>query len=177
MTGGAWITALHRALVRHRRSERGIVTAEFLIGIVIVFTMFMVTIELSFLMARSTLLHQSLEVTMREVRLGLIINPTVQSLEGAICDRMSTIPDCASSLVLEFTQVDQTTFEMPAPQEPCTRRSAEIIANRGGELYFTGEENELMVVRACMVVDTITPFVDDAFELFARTAFVNEPRE
>ena len=32
-----------------------------------------------------------------------------------------------------------------------------------------------MVVRACVVADTITPVFSDAFTLFARSAFVNEP--
>ena len=38
------------------------------------------------------LLAQALDVTMREVRLGNIVNPTVISLEDTVCSRMPTIP-------------------------------------------------------------------------------------
>lgn len=168
---------LRRALHRFFRDDRASASVELIFALPVVFAMFVVILELCFLMARSTLLQQALEVTMREVRLGAIVNPTVSSLEEQVCDRMSTIPDCESSMVLEFTRINLTTFAMPGQQAPCTRRTQEIRAARAGELYDTGLENELIVVRACIVVDTITPLMDDAFELFARTAFVNEPLE
>lgn len=174
MTGGMRFRNLSFGLHRFFRSKRAAVTAEFVIGFPILFLMFLVTIELTFLMARSTLLQQALEVTMRDVRLGNIVNPTVLELEEEVCSKFS-IPDCDSSMVLEFTQIDRTTFVMPEPQAPCTRRSPEIMQARASEVYFTGTENELMVVRACLVVDTLTPMLGDVFEIFARTAFVNEP--
>lgn len=40
---------------------------------------------------------------------------------------------------------------------------------------MTGAPNELMVVRACVLVDTITPYLGSFFDLTARSAFVNEP--
>jgi hypothetical protein len=161
---------------RFFRSDRAAVTAEFVIGFPVLFLMFLVTIELTFLMVRSTLLQQALEVTMRDVRLGNIVNPTVIELEEEVCSKIS-VPDCDSSMVLEFTRIDQATFAMPASQAPCTRRSPEIMQARASEVYFTGAQNELMVVRACLVVDTVTPMMGDAFEIFARTAFVNEPQD
>jgi hypothetical protein len=76
-----------------------------------------------------------------------------------------------------FTGLNRTTFDMPGPSEPCTRRSVEFMQQRAAEIYDTGEADSLMVVRACVVVDTITPFLSDVFRLSARSAFVNEPRE
>ena len=166
-----------RRLRRFMRTERASATIEFVVAFPVVFLMFLVVLELAFLMARSTLLQQALDVTMREVRLGVVVNPTVSSLEQRVCSRMTTSADCERSLVLEFTTVDQATFAMPGPRAPCTRRSAAIMADRADETYNTGAENELMVVRACMVANTITPVLDDAFQLFARSAFVNEPRD
>lgn len=168
---------LRRRLCRFVRDRRAAASVEFLFAFPIVFTMFIIILELCFLMARNTLLQQALDVTMREVRLGVIANPSVTALEAQVCDRMLMVDDCAASMVLEFTRVNTTTFTMPGPQAPCTRRSEEIRAARAGEIYDTGAENDLMVVRACLVVDTITPIWDDAFQLFARTAFVNEPED
>lgn len=166
-----------RRLRRFFRADNGAVTAEFVILFPVVFLLLLVTLEMIFLMARATLLQQALEVTMRDVRLGNITDPNVADLEETICERMAAVEDCRTSMVLEFTQVNRTTFEMPGPQEPCTRRSVDIMAARANDIYDTGAANELMVVRACMVVDSITPLWEDSFELFSRTAFVNEPGE
>lgn len=168
---------LRRRLYRFVRDRRAAASVEFVFAFPVLFVMFVVILELCFLMARNTLLQQALEVTMRQVRLGTIVNPSVTELERQLCERMITVSDCQSSMVLEFTRVNTTTFAMPGPQAPCARRSEETLAARAGETYDTGAENELMVVRACLVVDTITPVMEDAFELFARTAFVNEPRD
>lgn len=168
---------MRRRLRHFLRADKGAATAEFVILFPVVFMLLLVMLELAFLMARATLLQQALEVTMRDVRLGNIVNPTVSTLEDEVCEKMTTVNDCASSMVLEFTQINRATFAMPAPQAPCVRRSVDIMAARAGDIYDTGEVDELMVVRACMVVDPITPVLDDIFELFARTAFVNEPRE
>lgn len=167
---------MRRALHRFLRRQQAAVTAEFVFAFPVVFLMLLVTLELLFLMARATLLHQALDVTMREVRLGNIVNPGVLTLESEVCDRMSIIPDCRSSMVLEFTRINQATFAMPGQQAPCVRRDAAFLAARAGETYDTGQQNDLMVVRACMVVDTITPMMGDIFQLFARTAFVVEPQ-
>ena len=168
---------LRRRLSRFLRAERAAASIEFLFAFPVVFAMFIILLELCFLMARSTLLQQALDVTMREVRLGTLTDPTVLDLERQLCERMITVSDCQKSMVLEFTRVNTGTFAMPGQQAPCTRRNEEIMAARAADTYDTGAENELMVVRACLVVDTITPLLDDAFELFARTAFVNEPRD
>lgn len=164
--------------IRHfLRDERAAITAEFVLAFPVVFLFLVVTLELTFLMARSTLLQQALDVTMREVRLGNIVNPGVLELEDMVCDRISVIPACQSSMTLEFTRVDQATFQMPGQQAPCVRRDDEALAARAGDIYDTGVQNDLMVVRACMVIDAITPFFGSEFELFARTAFVNEPTD
>lgn len=168
---------MRQRLASFLRAERAAASVEFVIAFPVVFLMFLGTLELTFLMARNTLLQQALDVTMRDVRLGNIVNPTVISLEDTVCSRMQTIPDCRSSLELEFTEVNLATFAMPGQDVPCVRRSADEMAARANDTYDTGEQNALMVVRACMVVDTLTPVMDDAFELFARTAIVIEPTE
>ncbi len=168
---------MRQRLSRFFRAEHATASIEFVIAFPVVFLMFLVTLELTFLMARNTLLQQALDVTMRDVRLGTIVDPTRISLEDRVCDRMPTISDCRDSLALEFTEVNQQTFAMPGQRAPCARRSIEDMTARANDTYETGEQNALIVVRACMVVDTITPVMTDAFDLFARTALVIEPTE
>ena len=163
------------SLRRFLRSEDGLVTAAYVVGFPVVFIFFMVILEMCFLMMRSTMLQHALDVTLREVRLGTMVNPTTTTLEQAICDRMSTFSDCTFSLTLEFTRIDTATFLLPGPMDPCVARSTTINSARASQVYVTGAPNELMAVRACVLVDTITPYLSDVFEVTARAAFVNEP--
>ncbi|MEN9411491.1 MAG: hypothetical protein RL216_3465 [Pseudomonadota bacterium] len=168
------MTMLRRLRV-FSRSTKGAVTVEFVISFTLVFTMLMVIFELFFLMLRSTMLQRALDLTVREIRLGEYVNPTVGDMETVICNRMIALPDCDTSLTLEFTVIDKATFAMPGQVAPCVLRQPDVNGGRIAQPYNTGLENDLMVVRACVVADTITPVFSDAFTLFARSAFVNEP--
>lgn len=169
---------MRRLSLRHfLRRQTGAVAAAYVIGFPIVFLLFMVILELGFLMMRSTMLQHGLEVTLRDVRLGNMVNPTTATLEQAICDRMSVFPDCATSLTLEFTEIDPSTFDLPAPMAPCVERTVAMMQARASQVYLTGAPNELMAVRACVLADTITPYLADFFQINARAAFVNEPGE
>lgn len=163
------------SLRRFRQSQEGAVTAEFVIGFPIVFIMVLLLLELCFMMVRSTMLQHGLDTVLREVRLGEIVNPQATDLERMICDRIGIVPDCTTSLVLEFTQVDLATFAMPGTQAPCERRSEAMTQARAGQAYATGEQNQLVVVRACIVMDSITPYLTEVFQMTARSAFVVEP--
>lgn len=167
-----------RRLRLFSRSTDGAVMVEFVLGFVVVFTMFLIILELFFLMLRSTMLQRALDQTVREIRLGEYVNPTVGQMEQVVCDRMIALPDCRTSLTLEFTVIDEATFAMPGQVTPCAMRGDEQFnGGRTAQPYYTGLENELMVVRACVVAGTITPVFSEAFKLFARSAFVNEPDE
>ena len=166
-----------RRLRHFGRSERAAVTAEFVIAFPLVFTMLLIMLELTFLMVRSTMLQHGLDLVLREVRLGNMVNPNAAILEEAICDKMTIFSDCEKSLTLEFATVDLTTFAMPGQQTGCAPRSHDEALARAGMIYQTGTANQLVVVRACVMTGTITPVLTDSFRLFARSAFVNEPRE
>lgn len=165
------------SLRRFLRAETGAVTAAYVVGFPVIFLLFMAILEMCFLMMRSTMLQRGLDMTLREVRLGNMVNPTMAALEQAICDRMSVFPDCTTSLTLEFTRIDTASFALPGPMDPCVARPATLMQARASEVYLTGAPNELMAVRACVLVDTVTPYLSDFFELTARAAFVNEPGE
>ena len=156
---------------------------EFVIGFPLFFTFFVGSLELTYLMVRTTMFERSLDLVVRDLRLGSIgtaPNIDVLLLEDHFCSRTTFFTDCADSIALEVTKIDQTTWTMPGLRTPCGRRGYAsddaIRAGREGDKVDVGVENDLMMIRACMVVNTITPFdslVD--YNLFAASFFVNEP--
>lgn len=162
---------------RFLRDESAIAAYEFALIFPVIFTFFLLAFELCFMMVRVAIFERSLDQMVRDLRLGFIRNPDVEFLTQRFCSRSTLFPDCMASLVLELTQVDQTTFAMPDTDLACVRRSPEEIeAGQAGQTFNTGEENDMMVIRACMVIDTVTP-IDGGFDyrLTAASAFVNEP--
>ncbi|MEY4982396.1 MAG: hypothetical protein RIR62_662 [Pseudomonadota bacterium] len=167
-----------RLFRRFLREEKAAVVAEFVIAFPIMFSFFLVTIETTFAMVRATMFERSLDLIVRDLRLGIVGRPSVNALflEERLCSRTSIFPDCEESVTIELTQINTATWDMPAPGTPCRRRSIEVDGDRQDLEYNTGGENRLILVRACMTIDTITP-LDGGFDynLWASGAFVNEP--
>lgn len=169
---------LRRQLRRFLRNESAVVAAEWAIAFPLYFGLFLWSMEVAYMMTRTSMLDRSLDMVVRDLRLGRLgtANPSVQFLEERVCSRTTLFPDCMESLTLEFTNVNLTTFAMPNTDLPCVLRTPEIKAGRGGQTYNVGAANDLMVVRACMLVDTIIPFDGPIiYRLNANSAFVNEP--
>lgn len=169
---------LRRRLRHFLRNESAVVAAEWAIAFPVYFGLFLWSMEVTYMMTRTAMLDRSLDIVIRDLRLGRLGTqyPTVQFLEDRVCSRTTLFPDCTESLTLEFTRVNLATFAMPNMDLPCVMRTPEIKAGRVGQTYDVGMANELMVVRACMIVDTIMPFDGPIlYRLNAASAFVNEP--
>lgn len=168
-----------RMLRRFLGEERASVIAEFAIAFPLFFTFFVGSLELTYMLVRTTMFERSLDLVVRDLRLGSFgTRPDIDVLflEDHFCSRTTLFPDCEDSITLELTQVDQTTWALPGPRTPCARRDPDLRAGREGETVDVGNENELVLIRACMVVESITPF--DAlidYNLIAASFFVNEP--
>lgn len=168
---------LPRPIRRFLRDEGGITAYEFALVFPVVFSFFLLAFELCFMMVRVSVFERALDQVVRDLRLGLIRNPEVEFLEQRLCSRTSLFPDCMDSLEIELTQVNQTTFALPDATLECVRTpEIQIDAGQPAPTFNTGEENDMMVIRACMVIDTVTP-IDGGFDyrLIAASAFVNEP--
>jgi hypothetical protein len=169
---------LRRHLRRFLRNESAVVAAEWAIAFPVYFALFLWTMEVAYMMTRTSMLDRSLDMVIRDLRLGRLgtETPTVRFMEERVCSQTTLFPDCLESLTLEFTTVNQTTFAMPNTDLPCVLRTPEIHAGRETQTYNVGTSNDLMVVRACMLVDTIMPFDGPInYRLNAYSAFVNEP--
>lgn len=178
LTGG-----LARRLARRGRDEDGGATFEFVLLFPLMISMLMMSAEAGLLLTRQAMMERGLDVAMRELRLGTWDNPDQDTLRQAICDNATSIPDCENVMLIELQPIDPDTWALPAEPTTCVDRDDNmqpvVTLNSGGS-------NEIMLVRACMVVDPIFPTsnwglrlqLDSSGGYQMRTAslFVNEPR-
>jgi TadE-like protein len=165
-----------------RRDEAGTATVEFVILFPVFMAMLISSFEVGLFMTRQVLLERGVDLAVRDLRLGLMVNPTPASLKTAVCDYASPLSDCDTAISIELRPISKTTWAMPSVIVQCIDRNEEI----NPDLTFdTGTENELMLVRACLVIDPIfatsaiaAMLPKDAsggYQLYSSSIFVNEP--
>lgn len=164
------------------RREDGTATMEFVLVLPMIMAIFMASFESGLLMTRSILLEQAVDMTMRELRLGHYPAVTNKRLKNEICSRTIIFPDCENNIKIEMQRVNTTNWNFPVTPETCINRREQ------GEPVLTlnaGQQNDLMVLRVCVVMDAMFPATgiamklpldsDGGYGLVARTAFVTEP--
>jgi hypothetical protein len=168
---------------RRLRDENGSVTVEFMILFPVVFGLFLATFELGMLLTRQVMLERGLDLATRKVRLGLVEEVTHDALKELICSEGTMIPDCVHQLRLEMLPVDPRGSDMLGANIDCVDRSNPAKEVRE---FRPGISNELMILRACALVDPYFPTnvlgfpsiptnAGQAFGIIATTAFVIEP--
>lgn len=174
---------------RFRRNEHGSATIEFVILFPVMMMIFLSSFEMSIWMLRQVWMDRAMDLTVRDLRLGawpnLNTHPDARGIvKRALCDRMGTLMgSCESQLMLELVPVPKDTWVLPDPGAQCIDRGdpSKPIAT-----FRDGPENEIMLVRACVIVD---PFFTgtswglqleknpgDGFAMVSTSAYVNEPR-
>ena len=171
-----------KRLSRALRREEGTSTIEFVLCIPAFMTIFMMSMESGMFMVKSVLLDRAVDLTIRELRLGHYVNPTSDLLKQEICDRSVILSECETSIMLELVPISQTTWAMPATRVTCIDRDAAI---QPLVTMDVGSNNEIMLVRACVLVKAIFPSTGLGEKLMygpggeigmiSVSAFVNEP--
>ena len=171
-----------KRLGRALRREEGTSTVEFVLCIPAFMTIFMMSFESGMFMTKSVLLDRAVDLTIRDLRLGHMVNPTSAALKTAICDRTVILSECESSIMLELVPINQTTWAMPPSEVTCIDRDAAIQPLVAMDV---GSNNEIMLVRVCVLVDALFPTTGLGEKLvlgphgeigmIAVSAFVNEP--
>lgn len=168
------------------RKETGTASVEFVLMFPVVFALFLVSFESGFMALRATMLDRALDLTVRDLRLGNLKAATVDDLRQSLCKRTDIFRDCANSVTIELTRIDPAFANLPSAQTRCRRREAAIVAGTPAQSIDAGQDNELMVVRACVAVEALFPTAfmgvktvrtekDGTYALVAISAFVNEP--
>jgi hypothetical protein len=182
--------------------EDGNSTIEFVIVLPILFSIFMMSFESGLLMMRSVLLERATDMAMRELRTGNMDIPTGSTpaqvlaiLKEEVCSRTVIINDCATSISIFLEPISQVTWTFPARGAECVDRAPAGDIDPSTEPDI-GTQNELMLVRVCVLQKAIFPTLglgDDRqfvglgeglvrhdpaygeYGLVATSTFVNEP--
>lgn len=176
--------SLWRRMTRWARRQDGTATVEFVVVVPILLILFMSSVEAGFMQLRYVMLERGVDMTVRELRLGQIHQPTQDKLRKEICRLAMVIPDCVNSLLVELRPVDTGTWGGMSETSTCINRD-EPIAPQQPPNFNPGVGDQLMLIRACAVFDPIYPTVGlglqlakdpgGTYHLVASSAFVNEP--
>jgi Flp pilus assembly protein TadG len=179
------MTRLRTHIRRFARAEDATATMEFVITFPVIMILFIGVFETSMIMTRQVMLERTLDQAVRILRLANGLTVTSQDIRTAICDNTGMLPNCETLLTIDLRRIDRSTYAVPNDDELCIER-ADLSATPANQ-FTVGADNELMLVRACMIVDRIFPFSgyglnltrDDSggLHMTAASVFVNEPDE
>ncbi len=170
-------------LLRFRTDQSGSATIEFVIVFPAVLTVMLSGIELGFVTLQQAMLERAMDITVRDIRLGTGTAPQHDEIRDSICARAGFIASCKSTLRLEMVRVDPRAWGGISDEPDCINRAEEVAPVRS---FVNGAENDLMILRACAMIDPVFPTTglgralargpDGQFALIAISAFVQEPR-
>lgn len=157
---------------------------EFALVAPMLFALIFSTIEAGWTMVQTIMLDRALDITVRSLRIGTLPNPTQASVRTAVCGHAMVLANCNQTLALEFIVIPPmaTASSYPSDSARCVDRGSAI----NPVLRFDpGARTQTVFVRACFVVDPLTPGLGlgltlpkdstGAYRIIAKSAFVNEP--
>lgn len=170
-------------LRRFRRSEDGsALVIEFMIFVPVLFGAFLMAVELGIYTMRQMYLDRGLDMAVRYVRLNTNTNYTHDDIKQMICGNAGWLENCDTTLRLEMVTVDPRQFAQFDQTADCVDTSEPVQPVRG---FALGQENQLMMLRACVKFDPVYPTsgLGKALEkdgsgqarMVSSAAFVQEP--
>lgn len=179
------MTALHRFL----KDETGEATIEFLFIFPILFTLFTASFESSMFMSKYVMFDRAVDLTVRQLRLGTLNNPTHQLLKKTICKSgmmIESVSECMASMKIWMQPINTGNFDMLAPPKSCVDKAQPINTDDPPANEFAyGTDNDIMLMRICLKGDPMFPTTaisvkmpveaDGSYVMLVTTTFVNEP--
>lgn len=169
---------------KFRRSENGTASIEFVILFPLFIAMLLMSIESGLYMVRQVMLDRSLDLAVRELRLGTETPPTFEEFKTSICNKAFLIPECENTIQVELRPVPFTTWQGIDGPAKCRDVTQDIDPYDQTE-FLNGSGNELMMVQVCGVYKPIFPTTalglglqympNDMYAIVTKSAFVNEP--
>lgn len=169
---------------RFRTSEEATASMEFVIVFPIILILFIAVFETAMILTRQVMLERALDSTVRVLRISSNLATTHDEIAQTVCGSALVIPNCNEILILDLRVIDQDSYILPNEESLCVDRDGWV---RPANTFNTGrtQQNELMLIRACAVVDRILPISgfglnltrDDTggVHMTSATIFVNEP--
>ncbi len=187
---GQGIIALARAASwfsrRFWRRESGTASVEF----VIVFPAFIAFLasasESGLLLSRYVMFERGVDVAVRAIRLSSGAPVDRDAIRDVICAQSMVFPDCQNNLLLEMTRIydaDNEVWTYPTTNTTCVDRTETV---QPVTAFVSGQPNEIMLLRACMVVDlmfrdmwlggALQKDASGGYQIVTASAFAVEPR-
>jgi len=171
--------------------DSGNATIEFCFVIPIAMTIFMASVEASLYMARHAMLERSVDIVVRDIRLGHYDTLTHAQLKTEICAGgmlAKSVQSCVDSMKIWMQPINTANFAMVAPPRFCVDTSKPInpLLEPTGTEFAYGSDNEIMLMRICLKEKPMFPTSvigagmivgepDGSYALVTTTVFVNEP--
>ncbi len=179
------IQPIKKFLRRFRRSEDGsAIVIEFVIFVPLLFASFLMAVEMGVYTMRQMYLDRGLDIAVRYVRLHTTVNHSHDNIKQMICDNAGWLENCDSTLRLEMVAINPRNFAQFDQTADCVDTSEDPEPVRG---FTPGQQNELMMLRACVKFDPIYPTSGLGYEfvkngdgagqakMISTAAFVQEP--
>jgi hypothetical protein len=166
---------------RFRRNTAGAAAVEFALVVPLLLSIIFSTMEAGWIMVQSIMLDRALDMTVRELRIGSFANPTQASMRQRVCERAMVLADCEQALALELIPITSSA-SYPTDAARCVERNTPI---QPVLRFGAGLRAQTVFVRACFVVDPLTPMLGLALALpkdasggiriISKSGFINEP--
>ncbi|MGV6888306.1 TadE/TadG family type IV pilus assembly protein [Rhodophyticola sp. SM2404] len=174
--------ALHHTIRQFWRDETATASLEFVIVFPIVMILFTAVFETAMILTRQVMLERALDTTVRVMRVTPGLTATHDQIANVICQQTVVINDCDQLLTLDLRPIVGPNYFLPDQDSLCVDRDGWV---RPANTFDVGQVNQLMLIRACVVVDRILPFSgfglnltrDDTggLHMISASIFVNEP--
>lgn len=168
-------------LSEFRDETSGAATVEFILILPMLAWLIFSTFELGWLTTKQMMLTRAVNLTIRDLRLGKIDDPTHAKLKTLVCDRLLIVKDCSSSIHIELLELHLSSG-VPSAAPACVDRTGEV---EPAETFATGEAGDLMLVRVCVIVDPLLPGIgigaqltldpSGGYSIVTYSAFKREP--
>jgi hypothetical protein len=184
---------LYRSFRSLLAREDGTATIEFALTFPVLIIIFCASFESSIFMVRSVSLERSVDLVVRDLRLGKlgIIEPP--ALKKLICERSSVLGDiakCVTAMAVELRPVSTTNFAVPSTPASCVDRNALInpTVESTPPTFILGGDNEIMLMRVCLKANPMfpttvfgvrmnNPTADGGYSIVTASTFVVEPKK
>jgi Flp pilus assembly protein TadG len=177
-----WARVSAKNVKQLRRRDQGSSTVEFILWFPIFILLFLTSFELSFFGMRMVLLERAVDLSVRDLRLGIIRPANHTQFKEEICNNAMLFSDCVNAIALDLQVIDTADWQLPWGRVDCVDRENDITPHTS---LARGQAYEMMLVRPCIVVDPFfasTPFVlgmprdaSGGVSLVTTSTYVNEP--
>lgn len=173
-------------LKRFLRDETGSATMEFAVVLPFLVLIVFMFAEIGILTGRTALMKRGVSIAIRDVRLGLNPNADVAQFRNTVCANAFLIDECNDELTVDVQPLSQVAYTQGTKQTVVCRNREDPDSTPQTD-FNQGVEGEIMLVRACLIVDPVFPGTGfgaglawepgGGYWITAITAFMNESDE